>query len=218
MDPNQAHESISLSAEDERANAVTHGVGCLLSLLAFGVLATHPADPPLGLRLASMVYAVAMALVYFCSTMSHAVHDPRRRNRWRAWDQGTIYCLISATYTPFVWSGSPPGWRDPLLVAIWAAAAIGFYSKVFAKYRVNGASTVTYVLLGWLPAIPLFARTPNTCLVWMVAGGLAYTAGIYFLIYDYRQRYFHAAWHLMVITGSSCHFIAIYLLVETSKL
>ncbi len=154
-----------------------------------------------------------MAAVYLCSTMSHAVYDPVRRHRWRAWDQGMIYALISGTYTPFIWQNSPAGWRVPMLAAVWIAAALGFYSKVLASHRINGISTVTYIMLGWLPAIPLVSRTPTECLAWMVAGGIAYTAGTVFLQLDARVKYFHALWHLMVIAGSTCHFVAIYRLI-----
>jgi hemolysin III len=214
MNTSQPSDAVCLSVADERANTITHGSGVVLSFIALAVLAVHPSDPAWPVRISAMVYAITMGVVYFCSTMSHAVYEPVRRNRWRAWDQGTIYCLIAGTYTPFIWSGSPSGWRIPLLAAVWVAALSGFYSKVFAKHRINGSSTVTYVLLGWLPAIPLFSSTPTICLYWMVAGGLAYTAGIYFLINDHRFRYCHAIWHLAVIAGSTCHFIAIYRLVE----
>lgn len=214
MNSTESTDVIYLSLADERANTITHGAGTVLSLVALAVLATHPAQPPLSMKLAAMTYAVSMAIVYFCSTMSHAVFEPVRRHRWRARDQGAIYCLISGTYTPFIWACSPSGWRVPILAAVWIAAAIGFYSKVFAKHRINANSTVTYVLLGWLPAIPLFSGTPTICLYWMIAGGLAYTVGIAFLVSDHRRRYLHAAWHLAVIAGSTCHFISIYKLVH----
>jgi hemolysin III len=180
---------------------------------ALVALLRHPAGLTPGVAAAAATYAMAMFGVYFCSTMSHAVYEPRRRNRWRAWDQGVIYCLIAGTYTPFIYCCSPAGWATPLLGVVWLAAASGLASKVLLRHRVNGISTVTYLLLGWLPAIPLVAGTPLESLVWMVAGGLAYTVGILFLIHDSRHTYYHAAWHLMVIAGSACHFIAIYRLL-----
>lgn len=214
MNATESTEVVYLSVADERANVVTHAAGILLSLLAFAVLAMHPADPPWSLRLVSLVYAVTMVAVYVCSTMSHAVYNPLLRNRWRARDQGVIYCLISGTYTPFIWTCSPHGWRVPLLIAVWVAAIAGLYAKVFIKHRVNSNSTVTYILLGWLPAIPLFAGTPLISLYWMVAGGLAYTIGVLFLVSDHRAQFLHAVWHLAVIAGSACHFIAIYKLIS----
>lgn len=207
---------VYLSRADERANTITHAAGFVLSLLTLPALLTHPDSPSPALMICCSVFSVAMACVYFCSTMSHAVYEPRRRHRWRAWDQGMIYAMISGTYTPFIWAGSPEGFRVPLLAAVWTAAVVGFYSKVLAAHRINGISTVTYILLGWLPAIPLFQRTPNECLLWMLAGGIAYTAGIGFLHRDARYKYFHALWHVMVIIGSGCHFVAIYRLIALS--
>ena len=132
----------------------------------------------------------------------------------RAWDQGTIYLLIVGTYTPFIWQGSPTGYRTLLLVLVWTAGLAGFYSKVLAKHRINGISTVSYVLLGWLPAIPLFAHTPWICFGWMIGGGLCYSAGIFFLMRSHLFTYAHATWHIMVMLGSACHCYAIYLLLQ----
>ncbi|WP_164101327.1 PAQR family membrane homeostasis protein TrhA [Candidatus Laterigemmans baculatus] len=205
---------VYLSVADERANTATHALGFVLSLVAAVYLAQQTAAESLGFTVSCTVFAISMAAVYLFSTLSHAVYEPLWRHRMRAWDQGVIYTLIAGTYTPFIWVCSPAGWRSAILLAVWLAAAIGFYSKVLAAHRVNGISTVTYVLLGWLPAIPLVPRTPTICLLWMLAGGVAYTAGILFLRLDGRYRYFHAMWHLMVIAGSACHFIAIQYLVE----
>lgn len=204
---------IYLSREEEKVNVLTHGAACVLSLVAAIVIYKHPADPPTGLAIAASVYTFAMAAVYFCSTMSHAVLEPSRRNRWRAWDQGMIYSLIAGTYTPFIYACSPEGYARTILIAVWVLAAIGFYSKVLAQHRVNGISTLSYILLGWLPAIPLVARTPFPSLLWMVLGGVCYTVGIGFLRMDNRVKYFHGLWHLMVIAGSTCHFVAIFRLL-----
>jgi len=198
---------------DEVANVLTHGLGCLLSLAAIGYFAWTTAGLPAGLRVSCLIYAGTMSVVYFCSTLSHAVLEYRARTRCRAWDQGTIYLLIAGTYTPFIWYGSPPGWTAVVMSSVWLAAGLGFYSKVVARYRIEAISTLTYVLLGWLPALPLVARTPTVCVNWMVLGGLSYTLGIVFLISSSRFWYAHALWHLAVMLGSLCHFIAINSLI-----
>ncbi len=131
------------------------------------------------------------------------------RDRMRAWDQGTIYLLIAGTYSPFIWQGSPEGWTTPIMLAVWSAAFWGFYLKVVASYRVDTSSTVTYVLLGWLPALPLIARTPTVCFAWMLLGGLSYTLGILFLIRSHHAWFTHSLWHISVILGSLCHCIAV---------
>ena len=96
---------------DERANALTHGVGFVLSLLAMAFWGLATSEVEWGLRLSCLIFTASMASVYLCSTFSHAVLSLPARWRWRAWDQGTIYLLIAGTYTPFIVQGSPPGWK-----------------------------------------------------------------------------------------------------------
>jgi hemolysin III len=204
---------VYLNRADEIANAITHGIGFLLSLVAVLFFWFATRNQPVGMQLACTAFTLSMASVYLFSTLSHAVQEPRRRDHMRAWDQGTIYLLIAGTYTPFIWYGSPVGWTVAVFVTVWGAAAYGFFLKVLAAYRVNAVSTVTYVLLGWLPAIVLFAGTPMICSIWMVIGGLVYTSGIVFLVRSDEVQYSHAVWHVMVILGSTCHCVAIYLLL-----
>jgi hemolysin III len=204
-----------LSAADELANTITHGIGFLLSLVVgvyFWQLTQN--SQMLGLRITCMIFSFTMATVYLFSTLSHWVQEPQRRVRMRAWDQGTIYLLIAGTYSPFIWQGSPKGTTWIILSMVWFAAALGFYSKVFSGYRLHGISTVTYVLLGWLPAIPLLARTPWVCFVWMTLGGVSYSLGILFLIRSERGQFIHAIWHIMVMLGSACHCLAIDILLH----
>ena len=193
----------------ELANALTHGIGFILSLAAVAFFWYTTSGKSIGLRINCLIFTASMAIVYLCSTLSHAVHDPQWRPRMRAWDQGTIYLLIAGTYSPFIWYGSPPGWTGTIMAAVWVAAWSGFYLKVIAAYRIEAVSTVTYVLLGWIPAMALFASTPNICIFWMVAGGLSYTLGILFLIRSHRTWFTHSLWHIAVIIGSLCHCIAI---------
>ena len=96
------------------------------------------------------------------------------------------------------------------LSGTWIAALLGFYSKVVASHRVQEKfSVVSYLALGWIPALALLYYSPLECLGWIALGGVFYTAGTWFLIQDQR-RYFHAIWHIFVILGSACHWYAIY--------
>ncbi|MCA9133254.1 MAG: hemolysin III family protein [Planctomycetales bacterium] len=198
---------------DEIANTVTHTLGFMLSLVALWVFWRATQDNAWGLRLTCVVFTLSMAAVYFFSTLSHAVLEPHRRNRLRAWDQGTIYLLIAGTYSPFIWQCSPPGWTATIMVLVWGAAVWGFYLKVIAAYRVNAVSTVTYVLLGWLPTLPLVPQVPLICILWMLLGGLSYTLGIIFLMHRNQAWYTHSIWHIMVMLGSFFHCISIYQLL-----
>lgn len=200
---------VYLSPADERANVVTHAVGILLSLLAMLYFWSHTAGLNVGLRLSCFAFTLCMLLVYVFSTLSHAVQQPAARHRMRAWDQGTIYLLIVGTYSPFIWQGTEGHLRTVMLLLVWGLAFYGFYSKVFASHRINAVATITYLALGWLPAIPLIGTTPWVCFLWMLLGGVSYSIGVLFLKKSAQVRYAHAAWHLMVMLGSACHCIAI---------
>ncbi len=207
---NEEHaDVVYLRPRDEIANVVTHSIGFVLSLGAGVYFHIQTAQHALGLRLCCWAFCIALAAVYLFSTLSHAVYEPFARNRLRAWDQGTIYFLIVGTYSPFIWTGTSGTFRLGLLATVWIVAALGFYSKVLASYRINAVATVTYLALGWLPAIPLIHTTPAVCFLWMVVGGLCYSLGVVFLKMSARVQFSHAAWHIMVMLGSASHCWAI---------
>ena len=162
------------------------------------------------------VYLASLVAVYAMSTLSHSVRSLQWKSLFRRLDQGAIFLLIAATYTPFsiAYLPSAPWWI--LFGAIWTMAIAGFVSKVFFAHRVDFVSITPYVLLGWMPAMgaPTIVQTmPLPIFLWMVFGGVCYTIGTLFLIYDDRIRHFHAVWHLFVIAGSACHFVGILLVV-----
>ena len=202
-----------LSPEEERANAITHGLGLLLSIVGAIVMATSVAwHGDLWRGLGCAIYLASLVAVYATSTLSHSFSSPRWRAFFRALDQGCIYFLIAATYTPFslAYLRTTPWWL--LLGAIWAVALWGFLSKVAFAHRVDAASIWPCLLLGWMPVVSvpaLVGIVPIAAFWWMLLGGLCYTLGTIFLRYDDKVRHFHAVWHLFVIAGSACHFLAI---------
>ncbi|HEY1783975.1 MAG TPA: hemolysin III family protein, partial [Pirellulales bacterium] len=142
---------------------------------------------------------------------SHSFRRPRLRHFFRTVDQVCIFFLIAGTYTPWGLTYYSAGWGRAILIAMWTLALAGAAFKLFVTGHDNVA-TAFYVLLGWLPVIGVFEIiniVPAAALSWMVAGGLCYTLGTYFLVRDERRPYYHAVWHLMVIAGSVCHFLAI---------
>ena len=200
------------SAAEEIANTVIHVVGFVLSLLGGVVLMSAARYAGVGSVVACAVYATTLVSMYAVSALSHAVQRPDSKYLLSVWDQGVIYLLIVGTYTPLLWAFSPSPLVWFLLVAAWGAALVGFYSKVVVRHRVQEKfSAVTYILLGWAPALLLIeSSVPPDCIMWIVLGGLSYTLGTLFLKWDKKVRYFHATWHLFVIGGSACHFYAIY--------
>ena len=204
--------AISWSAENaaqESINAWTHGLGFVASLPAGVAIVMVAAQYHANMFYACVVYSLSLSAMYLFSTLSHAVRVPRWRHRARAWDQGAVYMLIAGTFTPFIWAYMQ-GWpRLILLLLVWGAAALGSYSKVIAGHRLNNMTSVTYVLLGWLPAMALMSHVTMLCFGSMAFGGVLYTLGTRFLQNDHRRWYFHAVWHLLVILASACHYSAI---------
>jgi len=203
--------------KEELANAVTHGVGLMLSVCGALVMVAIVLSRGDGWRVVGCaVYLASLVAVYAMSTLSHTVKSPRWREKFRALDQGTIYLLIAATYTPFslAYLRTVPWWL--LLGAMWTVALVGFISKVVFSYRVNSATVWTYVVLGWMPVVSvpsIMPILPMTAFWGMLAGGLCYSIGTVFLICDQKFPHFHALWHLFVIAGSACHFLVILLFV-----
>jgi hemolysin III len=175
------------------------------------VMVRAAAGQPLMTTFCCLVFVFSAVSVFTASALSHhLIHDPILLRRLRAWDQGLIYVMISGTYTPLVWRFADDSLQIPLLIGVWIAAAVGFHSKVIAEHRVNGIATITYLLLGWVPALGLVTKVPGELLLWMAAGGVIYTCGVALLLNDARVKYFHAGWHLCVVTAAACHFWAIY--------
>jgi len=201
---------------EEVAHSITHGVGLLASvtgLVALVILAAATHDP---WRItACAIYASTLVLLYAASTLYHALSSTRARHVLRVLDHSAIFLLIAGTYTPFalVLLRGPWGWT--LLGIVWGLAALGIAAKAMYGARWPILSTALYICMGWTVVIavkPLVEHVPPGGIAWLVAGGLAYTGGIAFYAWT-RLRYSHAIWHLFVLAGSVCHYIAVVLYV-----
>jgi hemolysin III len=198
---------------NELANTITHGFGFLLSLPAaiyILQLALRTGD---AWHIAGcLIYALTMCSVYLASTLSHVVSEPKWKDFFRQCDQGAIYLFIAGTFTPFAFNYVRDGWWLLITIAVWAIALSGAFSKLFLARRIHGVELPVFLLLGWLPiaSVPhVSAIVPMGALWWMLAGGLCYTVGVWFLKNDHRAWWVHSIWHLLVIAGSALHFAAI---------
>jgi hemolysin III len=217
-----AGEKSSLHEVAERKellNTLTHGFGLLLSVIASIILlqtSLAHGDP---WRIAGCgIFSAALIAVYAASTLSHVVSHRQWKHWFRMLDQGLIYLLISATYTPFALAFLRFGPWWVFLGVMWAGAISGFISKVFFVHRINAATVWSYLLLGWLPIVPAvltLGSVPSPALLWLGAGGLCYTLGTVFLVLDVQRYHFHAIWHLWVIGGSTCHFVSVLFFVAS---
>ncbi len=204
---------------DILANAITHGVGAALALAGAVYLVAASMRGTSRLVVSCAVFAGTLVLVYVCSTLYHSLVRTRARHVFHVLDHSAIYLLIAGTYTPFTLislQGSV-GWV--LFSAVWALAIAGIVFKSLAVGRFAVASALVYLFQGWFivfAARPLVHALGWHGVLWLAAGGLAYTLGIIFFALD-RRPYFHAAWHLFVLAGSVAHYFAILLYVVPAR-
>ena len=198
--------------KDEIASALTHGLGAVAALAGGAVLITlaalHGDAWQLG---ASIVFGVTLLLLYVASTLYHSIQHPVAKGRLKVFDHCAIYLLIAGTYTPFTLIGLRGPWGWGLFIAIWTLALFGVVFKLFYTGRFKLLSTIIYIAMGWLVIVaikPMLEVLDGWTLGWLFLGGMSYTLGTYFY---HREsiRYSHAIWHLFVIGGSVCHFIAV---------
>jgi hemolysin III len=200
------------SPREERANAITHGVGALAALVGGGVLVALSARYGNGWQLAgAIVFSLTLALLYVASTLYHLSQDRVTKGRLKVFDHCAIFLLIAGTYTPFTLVGlrEDGGWW--LFAAIWTLAVAGVVFKLFFTGRFKGISTLIYIGMGWMAVLaikPFLRQIPADTLAWLLGGGLAYTLGTVFYM-SRRIPFAHAIWHGFVLLGSACHFVAV---------
>jgi len=200
------------SPAEELANSLSHGVGLLAALVALPVLvvaAVRRGDAA-GI-LGASIFGAALVSLYLTSTLYHAWPRTRGKERLRVLDHLAIFLLIAGTYTPFTLGALRGAWGWTLFGVVWGLALSGIAFKIMFGLRYPRVSTWFYLSMGWLALVavkPFWDQVPRWGLFWLAAGGLAYTVGVGF--YAAREiRYSHLAWHLFVLTGSACHFVAV---------
>jgi len=202
------------SRAEEIANSVSHGIALVAALAASPWLILHAVRlGDAGYIVGASIFAATMVLLYLASTLYHALPIGKAKRVFRVIEHSAIFLLIAGTYTPFTLGVLRGAWGWTLLGLVWGLAIVGLALKVFDRMSHPIVSTSLYLLMGWLVLIavnPLSARVPATGLLWLIAGGVAYTAGVVFFAADSRLRYGHFIWHLFVMTGTACHFYAVY--------
>ncbi len=204
-----AHRRQSLG--EEIANSVSHGAGFLAALIALPVLVISAARHGPAAVVGAAVFATSMALLYLASTLYHALGPNRAKRVFQILDHGAIYVLIAGTYTPFTLGVLRGPWGWTLFACIWILAVTGIVIKSLGGVRHPRISTGLYIAMGWMivaAAKPMWSSMPAWGLAWLAAGGIAYTSGVVFYAAD-RKRYAHFVWHLFVLAGTACHFVAV---------
>lgn len=201
---------------EELLNSITHGIGLALSIAGFVVLLILAAARGSSWQIVSCaVYGTSLVALYTASTLYHGIPAPTLKRILRILDHSAIYLLIAGTYTPFLLVNlrGPIGWT--LLAIVWTLAIAGILLKFWFVERLPILSTLVYLLMGWLALTaiqPLIAAVPHSGLAWLLAGGALYSFGVVFYA-SKKIPYAHAIWHVFVIAGSICHYVAVLLCV-----
>ena len=198
----------------EIANAMTHGIGLLLSIVGLVVLVVLAVQRATAREVvACSVYGATLILLYLASTLYHSLSSTRARHVMRVIDHAAIYLLIAGTYTPFALINLRGGWGWSIFGVTWALAVAGVIFKAGFTGRFRILSSIIYLAMGWMSLIairPLFEAIRLGGILWLAAGGLCYSVGVVFYAWR-RPVYNHAIWHLFVMAGSLCHFVAVLL-------
>ena len=200
------------SIKEEIANSVSHGVGLIVAVAALPFLFAAAAGRGRTLAIAGTgVFALTVVLLYSVSTLYHALPEGAAKRVLQLLDHAAIFLLIAGTYTPITLGVLHGPWGWTLLGLVWGFAALGILLKATRGVRHPRISLTLYLGMGWLALIavrPLWLYMPASGVLWLAAGGVAYTGGVAFFALE-RVRYAHFAWHLCVLAGTACHFIAV---------
>lgn len=200
---------------EEVASMVTHAVGIAFSVGALVTMLVLAAGDSLKM-VSAVVFGMSLIVLYSSSTLYHFSTTLRWKARFQTLDHICIYLLIAASYTPFTLITLRGAWGWSIFGAVWGMAVAGVCMKTLWKGKKDHwFSTALYLLMGWLillAIVPLWKALPSAGMAWLVAGGLAYTLGVVFFVWN-KLPYNHAIWHLFVLTGSVCHVLAVCLYV-----
>lgn len=202
----------SISFGEELANSLSHGLGLILAIAAMTTLVLS------AMRIGNVrfmvgtgVFGGTMVLLYLASTLYHSLTHEGAKRVFRVFDHSAIFLLIAGTYTPFALGVLRGPWGWTILAIVWSLALVGITMKIVVATHHSSISIGLYLVMGWLAVIaakPILHLVPTHGIVWILAGGIAYTGGLSFFA-AHRLRYSHFIWHLFVIAGTTCHFFAV---------
>ena len=198
---------------EEIANSFSHGIGLVASIVATPFLITHAVKLGVtGFVVGASIFAASMVLLYLTSTLYHAFPVGKVKRVFQVIEHSAIFVLIAGTYTPFTLGVLRGAWGWTILALVWGLAVVGVVLKALNRLFHPVVSTSLYLLMGWTILIainPLTSRVPVSGLLWLGAGGLAYTSGVAFFVTESRLKYGHFIWHLFVMAGTACHYFAV---------
>ena len=204
------------SLTEEIWHAITHGIGLALSIAALTIMVAYSSQSGSALSVfASVLFGTTLIILYGSSTLYHAITHHELKKKFQQFDHASIYILIAGSYThvTLVSLGNTLGYS--IFAVVWGVSIVGIYLKFAYPGRFEKLSLVLYLLLGWLIVIainPLFDVMETGGLWLLLIGGLFYTVGVIFYVWD-SLPFNHAIWHLFVMGGSISHFLMVLLYV-----
>ena len=199
-------------AREEIANSISHGLALVLAIVALPVLVLTAAEVgSTRFTIGAAVFGASIIVLYLASTLYHSLTHERAKQFFRHVDHCAIFLLIAGSYTPFTLGVLRGPWGWTLLAIVWVLAVAGIAMKVIAGHRHWWLSMVLYLVMGWLAVVaikPILTLVPLPGILLILAGGIAYSGGLAFFA-AHRLRYNHFIWHLFVMAGTVCHYLAV---------
>jgi hemolysin III len=196
----------------ERFNSISHLIGAVAALAGLVVVVAAAAQQGDPWKIVSFsIYGTSLFFLYAVSTLYHSLRG-RAKRIFRKLDHYSIYFLIAGTYTPFTLVTLRGGWGWTIFGVIWGLAAVGIALESLPQKGNRLLSLGVYILMGWLVLLvlePLLQVLPWAGFVWLLLGGLFYTGGVAFYLFDEKILHFHGVWHLFVLAGSVSHYVTI---------
>lgn len=200
----------------ERFNGYSHLAGTLLAIVAATVLIVYGARFGDVWKVVSFsIYGATLIILFASSTLYHSTKG-RTKGVFRKFDHSAIYLLIAGTYTPFTLVTLRGAWGWSLFGVVWGLAIAGIVQELTVAKGARWISLVIYIVMGWVAVIgvvPMLEALTWTGFTWVLVGGVVYTAGTVFYIFDEKYRHWHGIWHLFVLAGAAIHYAAIFLYV-----
>ena len=201
------------TSKEELANAVSHGFGLVLGLIAIPFLLMKAMENGrFSALIAAMAFALGILMVYTSSTLYHAAKNKKLKNRLQVLDHISIYFLIAGSYSPMVLAVLPKNQAIIFLSILWGSVLIGTFFKLFFTGRFKILSAAIYLLMGWLAVFfinDILEKISFQNLAWIGLGGICYTIGVYFYMKS-NKPYYHSIWHIFVLGGTISHFVVVY--------